>query len=223
MTDDQEQLRQHWQQLAEQLGLEPSEPAAPLSVASQQEAKEPSTSSSESSMFEDRETKVKDQEFGFEHSGPPIEERKLQLEDEVVKQVESISESQPSMPASTSPVEDYSPIEEPKREARRGGHHGRKARGSDRGERSLRAKRDSGRRRQEAEPAPAEDRNEGFLEEESCEISESPEEVEPAILHDSSSPEPEKAEEDIDDVDTLSDWNVPSWSELIGSLYRPER
>jgi len=35
--------------------------------------------------------------------------------------------------------------------------------------------------------------------------------------------EREKEEEDIDDVDTLSDWNVPSWTELIESLYRPER
>jgi hypothetical protein len=222
MTNDQEQLRQHWQQLAEQLGLEPSEPAAPLSMTSMQEAKEPFGSSSESSTVEYRETKVKDQEFGFEHSGSPIEDRKSQLEDEVVKQVESISESQPSTPAS-SPSEDYSPSEEPTREERRGGHRGRKPRGSDRGERSPRAKRDSGRRRQEAEPTPAEDRTEGFAVEESREDSESSEEVEPAILHDSSSPELESAEEDIDDVDTLSDWNVPSWSELIGSLYRPDR
>jgi hypothetical protein len=25
------------------------------------------------------------------------------------------------------------------------------------------------------------------------------------------------------EVDSLSDWNVPSWAELIGSLYRPDR
>jgi hypothetical protein len=30
--------------------------------------------------------------------------------------------------------------------------------------------------------------------------------------------DPEKEE-----IDTLSDWNVPSWSEIIASLYRPER
>ena len=35
---------------------------------------------------------------------------------------------------------------------------------------------------------------------------------------------PEGAEEaDLDDVRSLSNWNVPSWNELIGSLYRPER
>jgi hypothetical protein len=26
-----------------------------------------------------------------------------------------------------------------------------------------------------------------------------------------------------DEVDNLTDWNVPSWTELIESLYRPER
>jgi hypothetical protein len=28
---------------------------------------------------------------------------------------------------------------------------------------------------------------------------------------------------DTEDMDTLSDWNVPSWAELIASLYRPDR
>lgn len=32
-------------------------------------------------------------------------------------------------------------------------------------------------------------------------------------------PEPEADEE----VDTLSDWNVPSWADIIASLYRPDR
>lgn len=35
---------------------------------------------------------------------------------------------------------------------------------------------------------------------------------------------PEEAEDtELDDVRSLSDWNVPSWNELIASLYRPER
>jgi hypothetical protein len=37
---------------------------------------------------------------------------------------------------------------------------------------------------------------------------------------DALAPEPELAEEEMD---TLSDWNVPSWNELIASLYRPDR
>lgn len=36
--------------------------------------------------------------------------------------------------------------------------------------------------------------------------------------------EDESREDDSDEeIDTLSDWNVPSWFELIASLYRPER
>ena len=26
-----------------------------------------------------------------------------------------------------------------------------------------------------------------------------------------------------EEIDRLTDWNVPSWNDLIGSLYRPER
>jgi hypothetical protein len=33
----------------------------------------------------------------------------------------------------------------------------------------------------------------------------------------------QEAELDDEEDDTLSDWNVPSWTELIASLYRPER
>jgi hypothetical protein len=62
------------------------------------------------------------------------------------------------------------------------------------------------------------------VDEETPEVADSSDEGDLGILHDSSAPEPEKEEEDGgDDVDTLSDWNVPSWRELIGSLYRPER
>ena len=33
-------------------------------------------------------------------------------------------------------------------------------------------------------------------------------------------PEPATGDEEVDD---LSNWNVPTWAELIASLYRPER
>jgi hypothetical protein len=36
------------------------------------------------------------------------------------------------------------------------------------------------------------------------------------------SPEDEGAD-DAESLDTLSDWNVPSWADLIASLYRPDR
>ena len=34
---------------------------------------------------------------------------------------------------------------------------------------------------------------------------------------------PPDDEGDDDEVDNLSNWNVPSWNDLIASLYRPER
>src|SRR5260370_31310071 len=109
------------------------------------------------------------------------------------------------------------------REERGGRRRGRRERGSDRGERSSRSRRGPAPRRREAEPIRDETRGDRFEEPESQEPGEFPEEVEPAILHDSSVMEREKEDEDVDDVDTLSDWNVPSWTELIESLYRTER
>jgi hypothetical protein len=32
-----------------------------------------------------------------------------------------------------------------------------------------------------------------------------------------------EADDGGDELDNLADWNVPSWNELIASLYRPER
>jgi hypothetical protein len=54
---------------------------------------------------------------------------------------------------------------------------------------------------------------------------ESSDETEPSFVDETPSAQEQKEEEeaDTDDVDTLSDWNVPSWAELIASLYRPER
>jgi hypothetical protein len=36
-------------------------------------------------------------------------------------------------------------------------------------------------------------------------------------------PEESAKDEREEEPDTLSDWNVPSWQELISSLYRPDR
>ncbi len=35
--------------------------------------------------------------------------------------------------------------------------------------------------------------------------------------------EPAADQEDDEEIDHLKDWDVPSWTDLIGSLYRPER
>jgi len=65
-----------------------------------------------------------------------------------------------------------------------------------------------GRLRKPEEPQPPELEEEDALEsEEDMERSE---------------PLPEE-EDDDEEIDKLTDWNVPSWNDLIGSLYRPER
>jgi hypothetical protein len=57
------------------------------------------------------------------------------------------------------------------------------------------------------------------------EIAERPAEVDEEAASEEPVEEPKDKEDDApdDDIDTLSDWNVPSWQELIASLYRPER
>jgi hypothetical protein len=131
--------------------------------------------------------------------------------------------SEPSMEPPVEPTEEYR-RDESIQEERRGGRRGRGGRRPDRGDRSPRPRRGERSWMREEEKIPAEERADSVADEETRDIAESSDEADLTILHDSSSPEPEKEEEDDgDDVDTLSDWNVPSWTELIGSLYRPER
>jgi hypothetical protein len=68
------------------------------------------------------------------------------------------------------------------------------------------------RSRQRSRPEPQSEADDTFDEEDREEEAE-PEAEEPA----------EDVHEDDDEPDNLADWNVPSWQELIASLYRPER
>jgi len=204
MTDNQEQISQHWQELAEQLGLEVPAAASPASSASKEEPASPAPASSKSEIGEE----------SVEDRGWKMQDR--EVEAKAGSMDESSPESGPNMEPMTEPPPDI-------REERRGRPRGRREGGSDRGERSSRPRRGPAPRRREAEPISDETRGDRFEEPESQEPGEFPEEVEPAILHDSSVMEREKEDDDVDDVDTLSDWNVPSWTELIESLYRPER
>jgi hypothetical protein len=214
MTDDQEQLREHWQQLAEQLGLEPAELMT-------QEAKEPETPVSPPVVIEDRESKREDRILTPEpvESEESIREfsfSKSEAQPEVV-------ETEPLVRATETEIEESPQPDEIIQEEPRGERRERRGRRSDRGERPSRGRRGSGSRRREVEPPAMEDRGDSLADEDTGEIAESPEETEPALLHETTSSEPDEAEDDVEDVDTLSDWNVPSWTELIGSLYRPER
>jgi hypothetical protein len=44
-----------------------------------------------------------------------------------------------------------------------------------------------------------------------------------AELEETGAMEPTTDDADDEEIDRLTDWNVPSWNDLIGSLYRPER
>ncbi len=206
MTDDQD-LRQHWQQLAEQLGLEPS--ASPIP-----EEKTPTRPQSPPARIDERESKIEER--------PSLVEPPATKEEEPIRESPSNAlDSGPSMPSPEGRAEEFG-REEPFQKERRGGRRGRGR--PDREDRSSRPRRGGRSWIREEDPVPAEEPTEPFTDEEIRDVAESVDEPELAILHDSSAPEPEKEEEDGgDDVDTLSDWNVPSWSELIGSLYRPER
>jgi len=224
MADDQEQLRQHWQQLAEQLGLDaPGQPAtAPTPVPikekrptaskmDQAEKAEPSEAQTEREG-----TFVRNDDKTFGASEAEAAPAKAPAPDQFVAVAET------SAGAVSDPAEP--PIDEPRPERR-----GRRERRPERGERgkSSHRRRDSGPRRREEASLPAE-RAENLLEMNGPEDSsepELPEEIEPAFVDETSSAEERKQDDEVDndDVDTLSDWNVPSWAELIASLYRPER
>jgi ribonuclease E len=90
-------------------------------------------------------------------------------------------------------------------------------------ERFKRGRRGRGRKHHKRAPEAADQGEVTAFEEElpepeSSELSEELDEVQ----DEATESERDKAD-DQEDVDTLSDWNVPSWAELIESLYRPER
>jgi hypothetical protein len=222
MTDHHDQLREHWQQLAEQLGLEPAGPSA-------QEEKEPMPPSSASPNAEVRTSRVEDRELKTEYRTPrlqdePSEESLAAYSFSKSDAASKVADVEPPVPIPEGPTE-ISPRqddfiqEEPQEDRRR-----RRGRRADSGDRASRGRRGSGTRRREPEPSSSGERRDDFADEDAREIPESTEvDDESAQTQDSVSAEPEIIEDDVDDVDTLSDWNVPSWTELIGSLYRPER
>ena len=224
MADDQEQLRQHWRQLAEQLGLDAPERAAPASApvpikkegptaAKMDQAKKTEPSEVQT---EREETFVRNEDKAFGASEAEAAPAKAPASDQFVAVAET------SAGAVLGPAEP--PVDEPRPERR-----GRRERRPERGERgkSSHRRRDSGPRRREETSVPAE-RAENLPEMNGPEDSSEPalpEEIEPAFVDETSSAQERKQDDeaDTDDVDTLSDWNVPSWAELIASLYRPER
>ena len=223
MADDQEQLRQHWQQLAEQLGLDAPEQPAPAPAVSKKEEElaAPKVDQAEKTVpseirTEHEETFVRNEDKAFGAGVGANEAKAAPAKAPASDQFVAVAET------SGDAVFAEPPVDEP-----RPGRRERRERRPERGERdrSSHRRRDSGPRRREetstSAAEPAEDlpeTNEDFTESEL-------EEIEPSFVDETSSSEVRKEDDeaDPDDVDTLSDWNVPSWAELIASLYRPER
>ena len=225
MADDQEQLRQHWQQLAEQLGLDASGQPAPAPAPVPIKEEKPTTAkmgqaekaAPSEAQTEREETFVRNEDKAFGASEAEAAPAKAPASDQFVAVAEA------SAGAVLGPPEP--PVDEPSP-----GRRGRRERRPERGERgkSSHRRRDSGPRRREETSAPVAERAENSPDMDGPEDSsepEFPEEIEPAFVDETPSAEERKQDDetDIDDVDTLSDWNVPSWAELIASLYRPER
>jgi len=205
MPDDQEQLSQHWKELAVQLGLEPAEASA--SPAS-----------------------PKEEEVAAPEARTIQEERLVQINEATSSTFEPASVKAPDSDqfvGVTEAVGEPAPSPEVIRDELRPQRRGPRGRGTEKSGREISShrKRDSGFRAREETPVSGlEDLSQTNGPEVSHE-SEISEEPEPAFVEDIPVAENRKEEDesDTDDVDTLSDWNVPSWAELIASLYRPER
>jgi ribonuclease E len=202
MTEPNEQQeRQHWDDLARQLGLEPkkenlpAEPHAgrpaedetPNEVETEQqnwpEEIEPMESTPDTTLFGTETAPSETGEPGETEERPSRGRRRRGRRggrgERAANEPEAEGETEPSTAPDESDSDDESAPS-----------HGRRRRGRSRS-----------RRAKDAEPVT----EEAALDEE---------------VDEEETPEEEDADEE---VDTLSDWNVPSWQELISSLYRPDR
>jgi hypothetical protein len=251
MSDDQDRTKQeqHWQELADLLGLPPEpapELAAPPAMAPKPTPVEP---------VEDRGAEPPARELRLAHEEtlePPASHPESGPEELPPPGVFAETELEPWETSSLSQneePEEEADVPRPSSRRRRGRRSGRGSRvagvqelaesgpgdeevetaqPSDKAETtseaaeedgSKRGRRGRGRKRHKKTPVLEERAEETPLEDEEDLDAES---VDLEADLDESA-EPEREDEELDDVDTLSDWNVPSWTELIESLYRPDR
>jgi hypothetical protein len=220
MTDDDERIRQHWQELAEQLGLESeAEPPAVGKPAprltSQPPPPEPASKEAKKESWEEQERSSPAQHQSISDR-EPVAEESAPADWPVRDEVESQEERAPQ-----------SATEEAPRRRR-----GRRSEDQPRGSRTKNASAVS-------EPGPEEVSPPGeTIDEKSAERGPRRRKGSPRRSRDEETPisaeeigsegptvaaEPSDKDADKDDLDTLTDWNVPSWTELIDSLYRPDR
>jgi hypothetical protein len=214
MSDDPDRQREHWRELAELLGLNPdapqdSEKPKPHLEAAARVPPEVHAPARSEPVPAVRGEPLKDDFEGEPRSVSPPEEP---------EQVQSARERENIAPPAQERDEWRPPARDEERPRRGKGRRGGRG-GSERKEFSSGgAEGDTeARDRQSAD----DDEDQGASDPRGRERSPEPLEEEP--MEEVESPSVTVADDEIDEEDTLSDWNVPSWNELIASLYRPER
>jgi hypothetical protein len=217
---DKDQEREHWRAIAEQLGLsDEGEPGR-----HDQGARAPESSNfrkdSEETVHEVVSAPPKEETFGHGHrpgqearaerveSDPPREEPR-EPEKRAPEEIDSGGEEAERIPQESVP--------EKRPEERRGGRG--RGRGRSRDSRETPSR---GENRTETDTtedhSPPRGRGRGRTKK-----YEEAEEA-PVTVQADEQPRPaDVEEEDDEDLGSLSNWVVPSWNELISSLYRPER
>jgi hypothetical protein len=238
MSDEQEKIKQeqHWQELAELLGLEPeraaaSAPAAPVSApANSVEPKELR-----------REAEPESKSIDSARGGPEATARAgsalpapARIDDRreagrVLSKTENEGKEQPA-DARVTELEE-SGRESKRRRGRRSAESSKRAPTKNEGDSSAADAAAEGAAVSDP-PGRAEKSKEGRRrgrgrggqhkkpesENETAVSARAPEEEPAETL-----PAARDKDDENDEVDNLSDWNVPSWNELIATLYRPER
>jgi hypothetical protein len=222
---DQEKTRQrdHWQAIAEQLGLSPEGDAAAQAVSPEQpEPQSRQVYAKPPAQASEPDRAASAPVFSPSSPKPPQEDFKVNL----VEKKEPVPEP-PAQESHVSPPEGQAekPGEDEPESAprRRGRRRGRDEEGprADRGKRRAEERSFSPAAPARAEPGEALDRGRGRRRRGRSSAEEEPDLAsEPEV---SAAVDESEADDEIAELGDFSNWNVPSWNELIASLYRPER
>jgi hypothetical protein len=213
MTNDEEHLRQHWQELAEQLGIEASPPAPPTEEKQAVSVSYPSAVTRAANKEASETTTEKEPPSAGaadfqEPAAPPWGQEREGIEEHSPQAISSQEEPE---------------VAPQRRQARRSARGTKQRRAVDQARPEMENRNPSeemvdeesaprARRRRKETPPDHRERTE-----ELSPFSDETESEEAAAA-----PQLSEEEADKDDLDTLTDWNVPSWTELIDSLYRPD-
>jgi len=217
VADDQDQQHDHWRELAELLGVpeSPHAPEKPKAAAGVTVRPEPVVAKRPDSVAENAPAKEPQPAMAVAEARVGVEPVRLPSLS-VSEQEDLAREREAAPPPGERGWEPPARGEErPRQGKQRRGGGGRSERQSE----SARGRADDRRAEPAGEhPRPALDEDDDQrhdLESLDERVDDNP------VEEGETTPAP--ADDDIDEEDNLSDWTVPSWTELIASLYRPER